>query len=153
MAIVDEVQAARTSLQRYLTAMHAAQGLANDEGTRLYPEIWTRLDAALAGARAEGKDTTHLDAVRTRLGAAALDPAGDASSLGTNEAGVAAARDTIAWFVAQYPVLQYTVQDEVPDLGPSKAKKAVFYTIAIVLAVLCVVGYVVARIGMRGGFG
>jgi hypothetical protein len=141
MAVAQDVQMAQGALERYLAAGGEA------ERDQAYPEIWRRLDAALADARAEGKDTTRIDAVRAKLGDAALvrPPPPD-------DSGIEAAQQAFAWFRTNYAALQFGANESVPNLGPSKAKKAVVYGIALIFAVLCVIGYVIARIGMRGGF-
>ena len=138
MPILKDVELAQSALQHYLAATSDAQR------TQIYPGIWRSLDSALAEARGEGKDTSRIDAVRAGLGAAALEhpPPPD-------ESGIEAARLAFAWFRTNYASLQFGGTEAVPDLGPSKLEKTMVYGIAAVIAVLCVIGYVIARIGMR----
>ncbi|MBA3461788.1 MAG: hypothetical protein H0T46_17635 [Deltaproteobacteria bacterium] len=138
MPILKDVELAQSALQRYLAAATDAQR------HQIYPEIWRSLDSALAEARTEGKDTSRIDAVRARLGAAALEhpPPPD-------ESGIEGARQAFAWFNTHYAALQFGGNEAVPDLGPSKLKKTMVYGIAGVILVLCAIGYIIARIGMR----
>jgi hypothetical protein len=136
--ILKDVELAQSALQRYLGAASDAQR------SQIYPEIWRSLDSALAEARTEGKDTSRIDALRARLGAAALEhpPPPD-------ESGIEAAQQAFAWFRTNYAALQYGANESIPNLGPSKLKKTVVYAIAGAVIVLCVIGYIIARIGMR----
>jgi hypothetical protein len=136
--VLKDVELAQSALQRYLAATTEVQR------SQIYPQIWRSLDRALAEARTEGKDTSRIDAVRAGLGAAALEhpPPPD-------ESGIEAARQAFAWFRTNYAALQFGANESIPDLGPSKLKKTIVYAIAGAVIVLCVIGYVIARIGMR----
>ena len=138
MALVQDVAFAEKALQRYIGAASDAQRDA------AYPAIWLHLDAALAAAKAEGKDTSHVDGIRARLGERAATP-----PVPPDESGIEAARAAFGWFRAQYPALQVSAADSVPNLGPSKTKKTIVYIIAGIIFVACAIGAVIARIGMR----
>jgi len=141
MSVAQDVELAQKALERYLAATSDAAR------EQVYPEIWRRLDSALAGARAEGKDTSRIDAVRAKLGDAALVPPPP-----PDESGIEAARQAFAWFRANYAALQFSANESIPNLGPSKTKRFLVYGIAGVIVLLCAIGFVIARIGMRGGF-
>lgn len=138
MALVQDVELAEKALQRYIGATTDAQRDA------AYPAIWLHLDAALAEARTEGKDTSRIDAVRDTLGDRAKTP-----PVPPDESGLEGARQAFAWFRATYPALQVSASSSVPNLGPSTAKKTVVYIIAGIIFIACAIGFVIARIGMR----
>lgn len=138
MALVQDVEHAEKALGRYLGATTDAQRDA------AYPEIWRRLDAALAEARSEGKDTSRIDGVRATLGDRAATP-----PVPPDDDGIEGAKQAFAWFRAQYPALQVSASSSVPNLGPSTAKKTIVYVIAGIIFIACAIGLVIARIGMR----
>ncbi len=135
---MQDVELAEAALQRYLGATNDAQR----ETT--YPEIWSRLDAALAGARTEGKDTSRIDAIRSKLGDAAIHRPPP-----PNDSAIEAASQAFAWFRSQYAALHLGTASPIPVLGPSKLQKTLISGVGRVVIIICAIVAMIAIIAMR----
>jgi hypothetical protein len=142
------------------------------EACQLYPEIWTLLDDARRELAGRGVDTSAYDAVRASPAArapAVLDMTearwtgfaahitGGERTATLNGGGHQAAIQACALLRAAMPQIDWEGLERAEaaalgniDLGPPLWKKAVFYTIAGVVAALAIAGYIYSRLGMHG---